>query len=192
MPTIVFNPFARRQTAESSYSHTTLSEDEVIALVEANLDKGRPSGFNPKVLEVPVPADDFYSATVKMHEGMDLVAVYKARREGEDPRLSVGVRPADGDYEAAKQPAVAVDIIVFPSAVLAENGDNTLEPVEGNFEIVSMTARMCEGPEPMHPNAFMANHFEETGGTATGLSDEEFVAQLRIAREFWRQHARLV
>ena len=83
----VFNPFVRRQTPESRFSHTTLSEDEVLALIAANCFKAKP-GYRPGVVLVPVPAQGFFSATVKLEPGMALRATYEARRGARPPAWS--------------------------------------------------------------------------------------------------------
>lgn len=192
--TIVFNSFVRRQTANSRFGHTTLSDAEVLTRIEANFHKAQ-KGYREGVVLVPVEPDGFFSGTVDLKEGMTLKATYEPRRPGEEPRLHVGLQPPvktnpDGslvfDYEAAKQPAVAVDIVLYASTVLAEDGDNELPAEPGNWEIVSINPRLCEEEEPIPPNTLMANHFHESGGTATGMTDAEFVVALRKSRAYWK------
>jgi hypothetical protein len=187
MLTIAINPFARRQTPESRFGHTTLSDEALVTLVSEHFPWAH-QGYRPGVLVVPVPSEGFYSSTVPLQPGMALSATYKARRPGEAPRLHVGYQVPEGGYQGAKAPAVAVDVILYQSAVLAEGGDNSLEPDPDNWEIVSINPRMSQEEEPIHPNTLMANHFQESGGTATGMTDSEFVAALRKSRAYWNQH----
>jgi len=181
---IVFNSFVRRQTANSRFGHTTLSDAEVLAAIEANFHRAT-KGYREGVALVPVPPEGFFSSTVQLTAGVPLKATYEPRKEGETPRLHVGLAVPEDDYEAAKQPAVAVDIVLYTSTVLAEDGDNELPAEPGNWEIVSINPRLCEEPEPIKPGTLMANHFHEDGGTETGMSDSEFVAALRASRAYW-------
>jgi hypothetical protein len=181
---IAFNSFVRRQVADSRFGHTTLSDDQVLDLVTENFGLVKP-GYRPGVCLVPVPPEGFLCATVALRPYMKLRATYEARVEGEEPRLHVGLDVDDIGYEAAKQPAVAVDIVLYASTVLAEDGNNELEAVEGNWEIVSINPRLCVEEEPLRPGTLMANHFHESGGTKTGMSDSEFVEALRKSRAYW-------
>jgi len=187
---VTFNSFVRRQTPESRFGHTRKTEADVIAEVEANFSQAKP-GYRPGVCLVPVDPQGWFSATVELKEGDELVGHYTARRPGEEPRKVVGVAPAGGDYEAAKQAAVACDIVLYASTVLAEDGDNEAEAVEGNWEIISMNPRITVEDEPIHPDTLMANHFHEDGGTATGMTPAEFEAALRTSRAYWKSRATL-
>lgn len=190
---VAFNSFVRRQKPDSRFGHTVLPDAEVLARIEANFSKAKP-GYRPGVVLVPVEPEGFYSGTVPLKAGMTLRATYEPRKAGEEPRLHVGVEPPmqhrpDGslflDYEGAKAPAIAVDIVLYASTVLAEDGDNELPAEEGNWEIVSINPRLCTEEEPIHPDALIANHLHESGGTATGMTDSEFVAALRKSRAYW-------
>jgi len=184
MTMFALNNFVRRQTADSRFSHTTLTEGALLDAVSEGFGLAKP-GYREGVILVPVPADGWFCGVAKMVPGMKIKATYESRREGEAPRLVVGLDVGDKGYEAAKAPAVAVDIVLYASTVLAEGGDNGLPACEGNWEIVSMNARMCEEDEPIRPGTLMANHFEDDGGTKTGMSDSEFVEALRKSRAYW-------
>jgi len=196
---VAFNSFVRRQKPNSRFSHTTLTEDQVLDLVTENFGLAKP-GYRSGVVLVPVPPEGFFSGIVELKPGMRLRATFEPRKEGEEPRLHVGVEPPvvnnpDGsiklDYEAVKQPAKAVDIVLYSSATLAEDGDNELPPGDNTWEIISMNPRLCEEEEPIPPGTLMANHFHEDGGTATGMTDAEFVAALRKSRAYWKGKATL-
>lgn len=188
--TIAINPFVRRQTPSSRFSHFTGSEGDLLNCIEANLHRATP-GYREGVILVPVPPRDFQAGgAFELKSGVPLRARFESRREGEDPRLTVGL-DVGGNYEAFKRPAIAVDIVLYASTVLAEDGDNTLPAEPGNWEVISINARDREEAEPMHPDTLMANHFQEDGGTATGMTDSEFVAALRVSRAYWRNRVSL-
>jgi len=186
---IVINHFVRRQTAASRFGHFSGTEAQLLDLVSEHFSKHKPSyRKDGGVVLVPVPPEGFFSGTVPLKAGMALVAAYEARQEGEEPRMRVGVAVPDGDYAAAKAPALACDIVLYASKVLAEDGDNDLPPAEGNWEVISINPRMCLEEEPIRPGALIANHLHESGGTATGMTDSEFVEALRKSRAYWNRH----
>jgi hypothetical protein len=131
-------------------------------------------------------APTFYSSIVQLEEGQMLSGRYEARRDGEEPRKTV--RAAGMGF---KSPAKAVTVILYSSAVLAEGDDNDLEAEEGNWEIISLNASILDTgeSEPMAPETLMSNHFGDAGGTDTEMSDAEFVAELKLSREFWKNKA---
>lgn len=196
--TFITNSFVHRQTPGSRFGHFKGSWEDLCRLVRDHWDNRKP-GYRDGVVLVPVPPEGFFSGTVPLTVGMNLKATYEPRRAGEEPRLHVGYVPspsARGNiltiaYEAAKTPAVACDIVLYASTVLAEDGDNQLPPEEGNWEIVSINPRMCQEEEPIRPEALIANHLQESGGTATGMTDTEFVALLRESRAYWNKHVDL-
>lgn len=194
--TFITNSFVHRQTPNSRFGHFKGSWEDLCRLVRDHWDNRKP-GYRDGVVLVPVPPEGFFSATVPLTVGMNLKATYEPRRAGEEPRLHVGYVPTttypDGsiDYEAAKTPAVACDIVLYASTVLAEDGDNQLPAEEGNWEIVSINPRMCQEEEPIRPEALIANHLHESGGTYTGMIDEDFVGALRKSRAYWNKHVDL-
>lgn len=182
--TVFANPFVLRQTADSSFSHSEGSWDDLCRLAEANLTNAKP-GYREGVLEVPIPADGIFTGLVTLKEGDKLTGQFAARREGETPRIEIRASGQD------KLPAATATIILYSSAVLAEGEDNSQEPVEGNWEIVSLNASPVEGEMPISPTVLMHNHFGSDGGTDTQLSDAELVALLRKGFEFWKDKALL-
>ena len=195
----IANTFAHRQTPSSRFGHYKGSWEDLCILVMAFWPNRKP-GYREGVVLVPVDPENFFSGTVPLVPGMPLKATYEPRREGEEPRLHVGYQPPfttrdDGsifiDYEAAKAPAVAVDIVLYASTVLAEDGHNQLPAEPGNWEIISINPRMCREDEPIRPEALIANHLHESGGTASNMTDSEFVAALRKSRAFWNRYVDL-
>lgn len=199
--TIAAHSFIQRQTPNSRFGHFSGSVDDLCRLVRDHWSEQKP-GYREGVILVPVPPAGFFSGTIPLKVGMALTATYEPRRESEEPRLHVGYVPTisypDGtpysiDYEAAKAPAVACDIVLYASTVLGEGKvkENELPAEEGNWEIVSINPRMCLEDEPIRPEALIANHLQESGGTATNMTDAEFVDALRKSRAYWNHHVDL-
>jgi hypothetical protein len=175
------NSFVTRQTRESRFSYYDGSFAEVAALAEKHLASGK-RGYRDGVLEVEVPPERFYTGVVALLEGAKLVGVYEARRKGEQPRKHV----CAVDTVNSKIPAQGVTLILYRKDVLAENAENT---TDCEWELISINARLTVGEEPINPGALMSNHFGMTGGTATKMTDSEFVAALKVACEYWRDKA---
>lgn len=190
MPVVHVHTFIKRQTANSRFSHTELTLDELAAEVAANIDNAKPSSFQPLALEVPVDPSHCRTSTVTLNGGDELAASFASRRDGEAPRMVVEAQ-ASKAAGANKMPAKSACAILFPSTLLAETGDNELEPVEGNWEMISLNASPTEEATPIAPDTLMHNHFGSDGGTATGLSDADFVAALRESFTFWKDKAML-
>lgn len=184
--TIALNPFVRRQTAESRFSHWGFSEEELVARTEAAFESAQP-GYREGVLVVPVSPEGVFSSVATLSEGDTLEGRFEARREGEAPRQSFT------KVGGSKMPAKACDVILYASTVLAEDGSESLDPVEGNWEIVSVNAQPVEGEAPIHWMTLLYNHFHEDGsddgGTSTGMSPEEFEEAMRVSFNFWKDKA---
>ena len=179
---IVNNPFVLRQTPESPFSHYIGDLDTIPELVRPHFDNAVQS-YREGVVTVRIPAEGFFSGVVTLTEGAELVGSFKARREGETPRKELLAKGAN------KIPAAQVDIVLYRSDVLAENGDNSLESSEANWEVISINASPVEGEIPINPMTLMHNHFGSDGGTTTNMTDAEFVAALREGFSFWSDKA---
>jgi hypothetical protein len=186
------NNFVLRQTATSRFTSFDGSWEEVAAMAEKAMAEGDTSprdvpssspGYRDGVVLVHVPATEaarFRSGVVMLKSGDRLVGSYEPRREGEEPRKHVSVEAG-----GSKIPCKAVDIVLYRRDVLGD--DVTHEDSE--WEIVSVNGRPTEGAQPMAPETLIANHFEMDGGTATGMSDIEFVAALRASVMYWKDKA---
>ena len=178
---IITNTFALRHTAASPFSHYTGTWSQLEALVAAHFDQAVP-GYRPGVLLVPVPPmdldamADFYSGVVVVDNATTFVVTYEPRRPGEEPFIDVKAI-------APKEEAVAVEVVLYSRALLAEDGSNT-DP-SADFEIVSINARTSHGPEPMTPMAMARNMLGLTGGTKATYTAEEFA----VAIYYWSQRA---
>ena len=180
MPSIAFSEFVRRQTATSEHTSWTLSEEEVLQLTQDHFEEAK-EGYRDGVILVPVPPEGFFSPVVILEEGQALCGSFKARREGETPRKSI-----QADVEGPKTPAVGVDVILYRADVLAEDDDRSSD---AEWEVISINARVTEEEQPIAPMTLLANHFQADGGTATGMSPEEFEAALRVSYRYWSNKA---
>jgi hypothetical protein len=176
--TIAINTFARRQTVESPFSHWLHSDETLLKLVHANFGKAK-QGYREGVLLVPVEPDGFFSSVVQLKAGDKLQGEFKARREGEEPRKTLH---ASGDKIAAK----SVEVVLYSNALLAASKDNT---TDADWEVISVNASPEEGEAPIQPDTLIANHFQLSGGTATNMSDSEFVDALRKSVLYWKDKA---
>ena len=177
--------FAARQTPESKFSHWLISEEALIARIEAAFDQRKP-GYRDGVCLVPVDPKGFYT-------GIVTVSMARGGRAGETPRKTFcldtrvarkvpeGLLLVEG-APAAKVPAKAVDVVLYHRDVLGEEG----ETHEAEWLITSVNASPVEGEMPMNPATMMANHFGYSGGTDTHMTPEEFVDALRESYWFWR------
>ena len=190
-PTVHINSFVSRQTAESRFSHFTGEKNELLSRVRAGWNQ-RKRGYRDGVVLVTVDPGGFYSSIVRLNEGDGLAGVYEPRRPGETPRKSLYAtyNTTNGNSSTnAKMPAEQVDVVLYASSVLAEDGDNELAAVDGNWEVISLNASPEVGEVPINPQALMCNHFELDGGTATNLTSDEFVALLRESFVYWQDKA---
>jgi len=179
---IIANSFVTRQAPESSFSHYDGDFESLARLVEENIFENRQQGYRDGVVLVDVPSDGFYSGIVQLRSGDQLKGEFSPRRDDEDPRKHIVT-------EGEKLPAKSVQIVLYASTVLAEEGKNELTPEEGNWEIISINASPSEDEVPINPMTLMHNHFGSDGGTDTNLSDKEFVKMLSEGFEFWKDKA---
>ena len=179
MNTIHITGFVRRQTPESGFSHWIHSDESLIKLVQEGLPNAK-QGYRAGVLLVPVNPIGFYSGVMQLEEGDILAGEYVARREGEEPRKSSYALSGE------KMPALSAYIVLYSHAVLAEGKENE---TEADYEIVSVNASPTAEEAPIATDALIANHLGLSGGTATNMTDSEFVALLRKSVEFWKDKA---
>jgi hypothetical protein len=190
--TVAFNSFVRRQTVESEFSHWVLTDNALLNRIQSAAYAGdyTPS-YRPDVVAVHIEVRhlEFYTGVVVLKEGDKLVGEYKARRPGETPRKSLYVA-AQQSYTprrmTEKAEATHVDIILYHHGALAENNEHE---TECDWEIISVNARDTAEEQPIAPGVLTANYFCDDGGTDTKMTPEEFCAQLKVSREYWKNRA---
>jgi len=186
MAMICINPFVRRQTEASPYSCFTGEGgwDALLDRIHTAFEAGavRP-GYRDGVCLVDISPEGILSGVVTLTEGVELTGSFKARRAGEEPRQQVLAKGGK------KMPAVSAYAVLYRADLLAEDGDNSFPADSGGWELISLNASPVEGDMPIDPVVLMHNHFGSDGGTATMLTDSEFVAALRTAFLWWKDKA---
>jgi hypothetical protein len=183
MKTVAISDFVRRQTPESPFSHYDGDLDMVRKNIELAINDGvGKQGYREGVLLIEVSPENFYTGIVELQEGDQLVGEYTARQSGETPRISIYVSGGK------KQPAKSVEVVLYSHAVLAENKEQSSD---ADYEIIAINAVPTEVPAPIAPNTLMHNHFGSSGGTDTGMSAEEFEAQMRESFLYWKDKGML-
>jgi hypothetical protein len=192
---VAFTKFVRRQTPESSFSHWTISDEDMLERIQdAALRGDYKDSYRPGVIQVSIwvhPPGEFFTGVIELKEGTKLVGEYKARQPGEEPRKEIHVSRMQSIVPrriVEKQEAVAVDVILYHHRVLLEKNENE---TDADWEIIAVNARTTSGPQPIHPMTLMHNHFGSGGGTDTKMTSEEFEAALREGFEYWKNRAML-
>lgn len=175
-PSVTCNDFVKRQTASSPFSHFTGNWTELEALTVEYFHVAK-AGYREGVRLIclpPAEASRFLTAVVALTAETPLQAVYRPRREGEQPFVQV-TAPAN-----EKTVAAAVEIVVYSHETLGADASTSAD-----WEIVSINARPTLEPEPMTPMAMARNFLALPGGTQATYSAEEFAKAIL----FWSQHA---
>jgi len=182
MNSVGVNPFVRRQTADSRFSHFGGSFEDVAALAAATLaadEVGSVSdGYRDGVLLVSVSVAGFFSGVVAITPETVLRTTFESRAKGERP---VKVTVAVG---AEKMAARHVELVLYRRDVLLEEGPDAA-PTGCIWELVSINARPTLGPEPMTPSAMARNFLALPGGTKAEYTAEQFAAAIL----YWEEHA---
>ena len=159
---VAINDFARRQTADSRFSHFDGNIEVVAELAEEYLPSAEP-GYKDGVLLVSVPCSGFYSGVVQVTDETELSSTFAARREGEAKyvqTVAVG---------APKLRAKHVEIVLYRHDVLGDDATT-----DADWEVISINARSTQEPEPMTPITMARNFLELPGGTKAVYTAEEF------------------
>tara|TARA_R100000353_G_scaffold138973_1_gene98907 strand:+ start:180 stop:797 length:618 start_codon:yes stop_codon:yes gene_type:complete len=188
---VAIHKFVKRQTPSSGYSYRAgLGWDcdwyDVLDDIMSNFDKAY-TGSISGVLYVPLDPEKYRTAVRVLKDKDQLYGQFRTRegQEGkEEPRKSFRTTTMGG------HDAKVAYAVLYSSVKLAESGQETmLEPVEGHWELISINASPVEGEMPIDPETLMHNHFGSSGGSATGMSDEEFLKQLRESFDWWKDKA---
>lgn len=186
-PTVSFNKFLDRQRDPTSPLTTwTIPDYELLARIATNWDSQRP-GYRDGVILVPIDPTGFLGAIRVLMDGDKLVGVYqpRCRERGELPRKHFYF---DGKgLVFPKSTPVSVDVVLYHKDVLAESD----EVIDTDWSVITILGKLCgpEMEEPMPPETLMANHFQDSGGTATGMTPEQFQEALRKSYFYWRDKA---
>lgn len=196
--TITVNPFCQRQTAESPFSHSSMTFEEVALLLHEVEEENLSEGYKPashdqggrvilaRLTDEQV-MDQFFSAITLIKEGERVIEGFRSRVEGEDPR------PFREVIRDSKPVAKTVDLVFYNAVALAQDGDNISELSPDNWELVSINASEdeCVDAPPITPNALFANFHNLDGGTETSMTQEEYEAQMETSKRYWDSRANI-
>src|SRR5262249_52377734 len=123
-PLVGVTDFVTRQTKDSPYSHYEPEQPylepwpALAGLVTYHMAEGHVSpGYRDGVVLVHVPPAGFWCGVVDLaaRDCPKLIAVFAARRDGEDPFVSVYA-------DSPKQPAKGVDVVGYAADLINEPG----------------------------------------------------------------------
>ena len=180
---IAISDFARRHTPSSAFSYFQGTSEQLVTIVKECFDNATP-GYKEGILCVPVPVDNFFSAVVQLKSGDRLEGEFVPRVPTEDPRKHINAVEA----RRGKLPAKYVEIILYSREALMEDPSHVSL---AEWEVVSINASPTYTPTPITPRALCNNHFEQSGGTSTGYTPEEFEAAMKESFLFWKDKAML-
>ena len=187
------NPFCQRQTAESPFSHSSMTFEEVALLLHEveseNITEGyRPASYDQggrvilaRLTDEQV-MDRFFSAITLIREGEEVIEGFRSRVEGEDPR------PFREVIRDSKPVAKTVDLVFYNDVALAQGEDVDLAKCDSaSWQLVSINASEdeCMDAPPITPTALEANYKGLDGGTLTDMSEDEYNAQMVISKAYW-------
>lgn len=185
MQIIVGDFYIHNQERTQKGSVFTGTREELLEIVQRSWAL-RERGYRDGVWLVPVPGDSlhlFRSGEVELVEGDELAGVYTARKPGEVPRKSLVAK-----IPVERRPiATSARVAVYEEWVLAESPGHVVRDCDA--EVVTVLAQAHDLRAPMTPDTLMANHFGDSGGTATNMSPEQFEAALRDSYTYWRGRA---
>ncbi len=158
---------------DESYNEKTLIE-----MVSSNSILSTP-GYRDGVVLVPVLPRFMRCPVVPLTPDLEFKTTYESRVPGETPRKRT-VAVVD-QLPLARY----VTAVLYRADVLEEDGDRSSD---AEWEIVALLAHPTVLPEPMSVGTLCANFFKLDGGTATLMSNDEFVKALGESVRFWSQH----
>jgi hypothetical protein len=184
--TFGWSEFALRNSRkEMGNSYTTLTANQVLAIVRENWDRREPGageiGTDRKVL-VPVPPLGFFCAPrMPLVPGLPVQAEVFQRQEGEDLSVQTYVSWDDAlRFGYQEEPAELVKIVCYSAEALLENGGT--RSTKADWEIVTILATNGRY-EPMTPLTMARNALEMPGGTKGVYSADEYARAIW----FWSQ-----
>lgn len=135
-------------------------------------------GYRDGVVLVPVEPKHFKCPVFKLKDTMNFSGQYKKRVQDEDPRKSTWIDLVDGF-----EPAKSVNVILYSRNVLLES-KNTVTGAE--WDMIMIQALDSNEPAPMDPQTLMYNHFQQSGGTTTNMTPEQFEIALKESFLYWK------
>lgn len=176
MERIQFSDFYR----ETQMKHLPIHEEDWLLAIEEALDFGEVlPGYRDGVVLVRTP-QKFPHRTVEILPKDRLEASFTPRVEGEDPRKKIQV------FRQKLPLAHSTFVVLYRWDVLNLSNERSKF---SEWEVITHLTSSVDTPEPMHPDTLIANHFQFSGGTPTGMSPEKFEEELKASVEFWKNRA---
>lgn len=179
-PTLAFSKFYLERKGELLQKYVSL--EAWMGIIKYQMEEGNTiPGYRDGVILVrtylPLP-----HRTVLLTEQDTLIANFKPRVMGEEPRKSMQVYRSEESLPSAR----TTFVVLYRRDVLNLTGERSSE---ADWEVIEHLTSALNTPEPMHPNTMLANHFRLSGGTPTGMTPEQFEAALKESVLFWKNRA---
>jgi hypothetical protein len=139
-------------------------------------------GYTDGVILVPVRVTEggeplFTCPVSDLRPDEEFVSFYRARKAGETPRKSTFALRSSIGY------APYCFVVLYSREKLLEGGEAS---TGADWDVVTILSSLDDQEPPMAPGTLMANHFGDSGGSATNMSPEKFEAALRRSYFYWR------
>jgi hypothetical protein len=175
---IGWSDFARgRHGKDGGFSWFDGTDAELEALIEENWDSREPGagaeGLDDVVV-VPVPADKFRCAFVRVDGANHLQSEVYRRQEHEEPFIRTTA-------EGLRERAMFAKVVLYAAHELEKNDGK--RSTDCDWEVVCIIASPVED-EPMHPLAMARNQLEKPGGTPRIYTSEEWAESVW----YWSQY----
>lgn len=181
VPSMGWSEFARgRYVRGRGHAWFDGSEEELLDLVRRHWRDRRPGDGRmdlEQVVVVPVPADRFRGATVRVDETTPLSARLVRRQPHEDPYMEILA-------DAPAEPVGHAAVVLYSAATLLENGG--ARSSDADWEVVCLLASP-EATEPMDPLTMARNMLAKPGGTPCDYTARQFAE----AVWYWSARAKI-
>lgn len=182
MEKIIISPFCKKR--DQKYCNLPL--EDIIKDVQDNFHNAK-EGYRKGVILIPIDPKNFIGSIITLQAGDRLSGEFRPRQEGEEPRKEVRYSKnstANGCCLAKPDEIVAVDVVLYSNATLAEGKENSDSTAD--WEVITFLTKINGEEQPMPPDTLMSDHFYASGGTNTHMSPEEFQEALRKSFNFWK------
>lgn len=149
----------------------------------------RKEGHREGIVLVPleVVGESFATCPIVVLREGDLMGGEFVPRRGVDERPRKQTYVIDDGSELVM--ANHVNVVVYRADVLDETSHRHTEM---EWEVVTLLGQPTEKGEALAPMTLSYNHFELSGGSATGLDAVGYEAAMRESMDFWWDKARLM
>ena len=189
MPPYIYQNLSRNYISSTGAKKTKgkVLRPRLIQLISDNWAKNQKE-YRNGVVSVNIPISDYpISTRIKLLENGEefmLKGTYSKRSmdtEGTEPRKWL----VNASPEA--KPAQRVDVILYNSIVLAEDGDSELEqPTPASWQIVAINGSPDTEKVENQIQTLLCNYYHVMGGTDMKVTCEQFAELLQKSFSYWR------